>query len=590
MKSGIQIKDELDTNRSGSVCRLFGSLGGKLRFTTAILSGAAVSVLLLTFTAVARGDDLDKVEHVLLISVDGMHQSDLAWYVQTHPNSTLAMLMAQGINFSNASTPFPSDSFPGMVGQVTGGNPATTGIYYDDTWNHAVFPAGTKNCVGPASGGEVAYTEADDINLGALDAGQGIVPAPGNPDPWANILHLTGNPVKLINPANLPVDPATCQPIYPDKYLHVNTIFEVAHKHHLRTAWSDKHPAYLALSGPSGEGVDEYFTPEINSSASKTAPTDPNQPDWTTDNLFTQQYDGYKVEAVINWINGHRHDGSGDPGTPAIFGMNFQTVSTGQKLPTSRTSGNLSGSAAGGYLADGATPGPVLANALDFVDQSLGKMVSALGSRGLLNSTAIIVSAKHGQSPMNLAALNRIDDGKIIAALNSAWNNSQQRGNPKATPLVAFGVDDDGMLLWLNDRSIAATEFARQFLVNYNDPTASVDHKPVKSAGLWQVFTGVAAAQLIGVSESDPRVPDVIGIAQYGVVYTGHPSKIAEHSGDHPEDRNVPIVVAWPGATSGLNVTAPVETTQIAPTILELLGLRPQELQAVQIEGTQPLF
>jgi hypothetical protein len=130
---------------------------------------------------------------------------------------------------------------------------------------------------------------------------------------------------------------------------------------------------------------------------------------------------------------------------------------------------------------------------------------------------------------------------------------------------VAFGVDDDGILLWLNDRSIAATEFARQFLMNYNDSTASVDQKPVKSAGLWQVYTGVAVAQLIGVSESDPRVPDVIGIAQYGVVYTSHTSKIAEHGGDHPEDRNVPILIAWPGATSGLNVTAPVERGWILP-------------------------
>jgi hypothetical protein len=156
--------------------------------------------------------------------------------------------------------------------------------------------------------------------------------------------------------------------------------------------------------------------------------------------------------------------------------------------------------------------------------------------------------------------------------------------------LVAFGVDDDGMLLWLNDRSPAATEFARQFLVNFNDSTASVDGKPVTSAGLWQVYTGKAAAQLIGVKESDPRVPDVIGIAQYGVVYTGHKAKIAEHGGDHPEDRNVPILVVWPGATPGLNVTTPVETTQIAPTILELLGFSPDELQAVHIEGTQPLF
>lgn len=530
-----------------------------------------------------------KVDHVLLVSVDGLHQSDLAWYVQTHPSSALAALAARGVDYSDASTPFPSDSFPGMIGQVTGGNPSTTGIYYDDTWNHNIFPAGTTNCSGPAPGGEVTYFEALDLNLGALDAGQGLVPAPGL-DPWANILQMTGNPLNVINPAQLPVDPSTCKPIYPNQYLKVNTIFEVAHQHRMLTAWSDKHPAYQIVAGPSGTGVDDFFTPEINSSANALAPTDPNQEDWTKDNLATQQYDSYKVQAVLNWINGHRHDGSGNPGTPAIFGMNFQSVSTAQKLPASRTEGDLSGTAMGGYLADGATPGQVLSNALDFVDQSLGSMVSALSARGLLDNTAIIVSAKHGQSPMNIAALNRIKDGKIIDALNAAWNHDQQGGNPNATPLVAQGTDDDGLILWLNDRSQTATDYARKFLLNYNDSSASVDGKPVIAAGLSQVYTGAAAAQLIGVDVSDPRVPDVIGIAQYGVVYTGHKAKIAEHGGDHVEDRNVPILAAWPGAPGGTAVTTPVETTQIAPTILKLLGLNPHELQAVLIEGTQPLF
>jgi hypothetical protein len=168
---------------------------------------SAVAGILLAAPAMAGDDDHHKkVDHVLLISVDGLHQSDLAWYVLTHPHSTLAELVAQGVDYSNASTPFPSDSFPGMVGQVTGGNPSSTGIYYDDTWNHAVFPAGTTNCVGPAPGGEVTYFEALDKNLGALDAGQGIVPAPG-PDPWANILHMTGNPRDVIDAANLPSTP-----------------------------------------------------------------------------------------------------------------------------------------------------------------------------------------------------------------------------------------------------------------------------------------------------------------------------------------------------------------------------------------------
>ena len=513
-----------------------------------------------------------------------MHQSDLAGYVQSHPQSTLAALAGQGVDYSNASTPFPSDSFPGMIGLVTGGNPSSTGIYYDDSWNHAVFPAGATQFTGPAPGGEVTYFEALDKNQGALDAGQGIVPAPGA-DPWANILRMTHDPLDVIDPSKLPVDAKTHAPIYPGQYLRVNTIFDVAHQHHLLTAWSDKHPAYQILSGPSGNGVDDYFTPEINSSANPQAPTDITQADWTTDNLSTQQYDGYKVQAVIHWINGHRHDGTHNPGTPVIFGMNFQSVSTAQKLPVSRTEGDLSGAAKGGYLADGSTPGPVLSNALDFVDQSLGKMVSGLAARGLLARTAIIVTAKHGQSPMNVAALNRIKDGQIIDALNAAWNQSHPGGN-----LVALGADDDGLLLWLNDRSAAATDFTRSFLLGYNDSTASVDGKPVTSAGLLQVYTGAAAAKFFGVRPRNSRVPDVVGVAQYGVVYTSHQGKIAEHGGDHLEDRNVPILAMWPGAPAGTAVTKPVETTQIAPTILKLLGLEPGQLRAVQIEGTQPLF
>jgi hypothetical protein len=146
------------------------------------------------------------------------------------------------------------------------------------------------------------------------------------------------------------------------------------------------------------------------------------------------------------------------------------------------------------------------------------------------------------------------------------------------------------MLLWLSDRSRNATDFARNFLMHYNNPRVSLDRKPVTSAGLSQIYAGSTAAQLFGVDQTDPRVPDVVGISQYGVVYTGHRHKIAEHGGDHTEDRNVPILVVLPHLSLGTAVTKPVETTQIAPTILKLLGLDPNELMAVRAEGTEPLF
>jgi hypothetical protein len=333
-------------------------------------------------------------------------------------------------------------------------------------------------------GGEASYTEAADINQNALDASEGLTGLPGS------ILQMTANPLDVINPANLPVNPATCTPIEPNQYLKVNTIFNVARQHGLRTAWSDKHPAYQILSGPSGTGVQDYFTPEIK-------------------------------------IGGYDRSGTHHVGVPAIFGMNFQTVSTAQKLPTSD-------GLTGGYRPGGTVPGPLL-----------------------------------------------------VRAINAAWTAA----HPGAGDLVVFSTDDDGMLLWLSDRSQAAADFVKNYLLTHPPAGNPVSGNlvTVPASGLRAVDARAASAAFFGVPASDPRHPDILGIAQRGVVYTGGTSKIAEHGGDDPQDRNVPVLVVLPRLPGGRTIGAPVETTQIAPTILALLGLNPDALQAVRIEHTQVL-
>lgn len=84
------------------------------------------------------------IKHVLLISVDGLHQSDLAWYIANHPGSELAKLTAGGAEYTSVHTPVPSDSDPGMTGQMTGGNPKTTGVFYDVEYNRALLPPGRR--------------------------------------------------------------------------------------------------------------------------------------------------------------------------------------------------------------------------------------------------------------------------------------------------------------------------------------------------------------------------------------------------------------------------------------------------------------
>ncbi len=526
-------------------------------------------------------------DHVLLLSVDGMHQYDLRWYVAHHPRSALASLLRHGTEFTNARTPFPSDSFPGMVGQVTGGNPRTTGIYYDVTYNHRLLDPTVStdaiprraDCASARHGANVPFDESIDKDPDRLDAGQGL--------PWLprDILRMTAHPQTLIDPTTLPIDPVRCARVYPHQYLKANTAFEVARQHGLRTAWSDKHPAYEILSGPSGTGVQDLFTPEIASIA------DSRGNSWTDVNALTQQYDHVKVEAVLNEIAGYDHSGRSRVGMPGIFGMNFQSVSTAEKLP-------VSGGRPGGYLDHGVRPGPVLRSALNYVDSEIASMIDALKRTGRYADTAIVLSAKHGQSPMERRALTRIDDSTIIDQLNGTW----ARAHPGARqPLVAASLNDDGMLLWFSngDRTPTADVFATRFLARYDGTGAGNDGKATATdinanpkaytmAGLKVVKAGPSAARFIGVRPGGPRVPDLIGIAHHGVVYTGKTSKISEHGGDDAQDRHVPLIVSAPGLRSSVRF-APVETTQVGPTILWLLGLNPAALRAVRTEHTATL-
>jgi arylsulfatase A-like enzyme len=278
--------------------------------------------------------------------------------------------------------------------------------------------------------------------------------------------------------------------------------------------------------------------------------------------------------------------------------MNFQTVSTAEKLPTLD---GKPGTLAGGYVPGTRTPGPLLQRALGFINDSLARMVTELRHRGLAEDTAIILSAKHGQSPQDPNALTRIDDGPIIQAINAAWTAA----HPGAGALVAgdpgdlaAGSRDDAFPLWLTDRSDAATKFVKHYLLTHSatgttynpaSPSTAGPPRTLAASGLVRVFTGKGAARYFGVSESDPRHPDVWGVVEHGVVYTGGTKKIAEHGGANVDDLNVPIVVYAPGEVRRGVVDGRVKTTQIAPTILRLLGLDPDSLAAVQIEGTRVL-
>ena len=126
---------------------------------------------------------------------------------------------------------------------------------------------------------------------------------------------------------------------------------------------------------------------------------------------------------MLNQINGYTHDGSQRAPIPTLFGTNFQSVSVGEKLK-----GN-------GYLDVLGTPSPGLLSELEFVDNSLGEMVSALKKAGIYDETLIIIGAKHGQSPIDQSKKVAIGDGQPATLINTIASGE------------AFDISDDGSLI-----------------------------------------------------------------------------------------------------------------------------------------------
>jgi len=555
-----------------------------------------LSLVLAYLIGSAFGEDNSRnhIKRVLLISVDGMHAVDFkncANGISTANNGepfcpAIAALSKTGINYVAASTSKPSDSFPGLTAIVTGGSPALTGVYYDVAYSRNLdgpkLITGNNNGPGPCTPGAVPtgftteYEEGIDIDQTKVNGG-----APG-----ASLIDGT---IASINPDRLPRDPAKgCAAVYPWQFVRANSIFSVIHQAGGITAWSDKHPAYASVaSGIGPAALDDFYAPEINSNViglpgvktptgvSCEAVLDPTSDltAWTNSFQEIQCYDTLKVNAVLNWIDGKKHLGAGSlRETPNVFGMNFQALSVGQKLNEKNIS------VQGGYKDAAGTPTDALLGEFKFVDASIAEFVSELKKRGLYDSTLIVITAKHGQSPIDPTRyVPQLNNGTSPATLLSNAGfipNSESTNNPNGIG----PTEDDVSLIWLNNPSETL------------DAVNILEANPDVATGiaLGQIYYGPSLSLNFNDPTIDPRTPDIIVTPNVGVTYTGSTKKQEEHGGFAHDDTNVVLLLSNPrfGART---VYSEVGTAQVAPTILQALGINPQALDAVRIEGTAVL-
>ncbi len=549
---------------------------------------------LISVGAVAQDHDNDwdksQIKHVLLISIDGMHAVDYLNCmngISAVNNGTpycpnLAALGTTGVNYVAANTSKPSDSFPGLMNIVTGATPRTMGVYYDVAYDRSLDGPSTAtaygNGPGPCTSGgaptgfTTEYDEGIDRNYMLLNGG-----APG--------ASLTDGGIASLDTTKLDRDPAKgCAPVLPWDFVRVNSIFGIIHASGGYVAWSDKHPSYSSVAGHGGK-LDDYYSPEINSNVVKlpgvtTADgvscamipdTGADLTAWTNSFANIKCYDTLKVQAVLNWIEGKNHLGTAKAKTPTIYGMNFQAVSVGEKL--------IENSVKGGYLDAAATPTENLVSEIKFVDDSIGQMVTKIKDRGQYESTLIIITSKHGQSPID-PNLYQAVPGKSSNGLSPATiiENNLPAAMPASEDPEGSGIgatEDDVSLLWLTNPS-------------YTDAAVALLESNLTTFKAGQIYYGPTVAMnydLGGLAPNDPRTPDIIVTPNVGVTYTGSAAKQMEHGGFAHDDTNVMLLLSNP-AFRPHTVFTEVGTLQVAPTVIKVLGLNPSQLDGVRLEGT----
>jgi len=491
---------------------------------------------------VLYAQDGPKIKHVLVISIDGMHSQDLAKWISANPSSNLAALAATGVNYPSAFSTLPSDSIPSTVGIFSGASASLGGMYYDDAWHRVWSPPGS-NC--SAKGTLIDLKQGIDFTGTALDAGGGI------------------------NPNNLPRNldsSSTCVPVYPHQMIRVNTIFEVVKAAGMYTAYSEKRPAYDFLNGPSGAGVQDLYVPEINA----VTLLNPSQ---------IEGFDTLRVNSILNEINGLSHDGTKPAPQPALFGMNFQAVNSAKKTSPNSGYTDLTGDFDSYLLPE-----------LQYVDHSIGLMLSAMAQQGLTNSTVVIITAKHGESPVGnqRTTVSPTLIGTILSTAGITVQKTTQKtseliwlprkdalGNPLTTDQVR--TQTANAVAVLNTAALPGGKLAGTLRT-----VLSFNSGPVFPNGTGLPFPDPTV---------DPAVPDIVVVMNDGVNFEPTSNgtlgfTYADHGGFGENETHVPLLVSYPTwSPVSVSGSVTVATRQIAPTVLSMLGLDPTALDAVRIEG-----
>jgi hypothetical protein len=160
--------------------------------------------------------------------------------------------------------------------------------------------------------------------------------------------------------------------------------------------------------------------------------------------------------------------------------MNFRSVYIGESVLEQNVG-------TGGYKNAAATPSDELLKQIEFVDASIGDVVNALKDSGIYDDTLIVITAKHGDSP--------IDPTRYVANVPNTPATLLGSSIPfSESPLNSTGIsttEDDVSVLWLKQGASV-------------DAAVTLLESNAAAIGLGQIYYGPTLALNYGVGGTGP--------------------------------------------------------------------------------------
>ncbi len=211
-------------------------------------------------------------------------------------------------------------------------------------------------------------------------------------------------------------------------------------------------------------------------------------------------------------------------------------------------------------------------------DRDLVMLQNAYRQAGVLDRTLFVLMADHGMMPLR----NKISQSDLTTAVAKA-----------GTGLVSQAYTS-GSFLWLEDK--ARSPLAAQNIAGLNNPYIQSVYARVRTARGY-TFARVSSSKLLRTGGTEAanqyllnsfngaNAPDVVVSFAEGVGCEpgGQAAWKADHGGTSWEAQQIPLILSGHGVRSGHVSSNPARLIDVAPTVLQLMGISHSGMQGIPL-------